>query len=399
MSPRAGLASVNFFLADVEGGLGPYLATFLAAAGWSPEVVGWAMTITGLVGLVFNGPAGALVDRVGRPRLLMAGGVVAIVLGTLALLPADGFGQVVATQVAVAAAAALMAPALVALTLGIVGKEAFPRQQGENQAWNHGGNVAASALIAGLAGVVGGLAAFWVMAGMALASGLSLLLIPRRAVDPVRARGTAAPAEAASLRAVLADRRVLLICFGLTMFHLSNAAMLPLLGQRLADLGSGDATRWLALCVIVAQLTMVGVAMAGGWAAGRIRRAWLFVIPCAVLPLRGIMAAFGWAPLWLVPIEMLDACGAGLLGVSVPILIADYTWGSGRTQTALGTANTFQGIGASLSNALGGVLVVQLGWTGGFLGLAVPSLGAVALSFVLLGVSRGAAPRPVPPSR
>jgi predicted MFS family arabinose efflux permease len=219
---------------------------------------------------------------------------------------------------------------------------------------------------------------------MALASGLALLLIPRNAVDPERARGTVDRAQNATLRTVLKDRRMLLVCAGLTCFHLSNAAELPLLGQRLADVGHGNATRWLAICVIVAQATMVGVAIAAGWAARRHNRVWLFVLPCAVLPIRSVMAAFGWSPYWLVPIEMLDALGAGMLGVSIPILIADFTWGSGRTQTALGLVNTFQGIGASLSNALGGVLIAHLGWTSGFLALGVPSLFALAISLVLL---------------
>lgn len=384
MRARRGLAAVNFFLADVEGGLGPFLATWLAsAAHWSPERVGLVMTITGLVGLVFNSPAGALVDRLGRPRLLMGAATAVIVVATLALLPARQMWSVLASQIAVAAAAALMPPALTALTLGIVGKQEFPGQQGRNQAWNHGGNVIASSLIAGLAGEAGGVAAFWVLSGMALASGLSLLVIPRAAVDAERARGTASPNADSSIRTALTDRRLLLLCLALLMFHLGNAAMLPLLGQRLADVGHRSPTLWLAICVIVAQFVMVLVALAAGWAADRIDRIWLFVIPCAILPLRGVMAAFGWGPYWLLPTQALDACGAGLLGVALPILVADYTWGTGRTQTALGVANTFQGIGASLSNVLGGALVVHLGWTWAFLGLSAPALGSLGLSAAL----------------
>jgi hypothetical protein len=32
MSPVTGLAALNFFMADVHGGLGPFLATWLASA-------------------------------------------------------------------------------------------------------------------------------------------------------------------------------------------------------------------------------------------------------------------------------------------------------------------------------------------------------------------------------
>lgn len=384
MSARTGLAAINFFLADVAGGLGPFLATWLAgAAHWSPERVGIVMTMIGLAGIVFSAPAGALVDAIGRPRLLLAAGTFVVATGTLALLPARTLGPVLLSQIAVAAAAALIAPALTSLTLGIVGKDAFPSQQGHNQAWNHAGNVVASALIAWLAGTAAGVSAFWVFAGMAVASGLALLMIRSRDVDPERARGHATGASPVPLRSVLTEQRVLLVCIGLMMFHLSNAAMLPLLGQRMADVGHGNATRWLAICVIVAQLTMVGVAMATAWASMRVQRSWLFLIPCLVLPVRGAMAAFAWAPEWLLPIQVLDACGAGLLGVSLPILIADYTWGSGHTQTALGVAGAFQGVGAALSTTLGGVLVAKLGWSWAFLGLSAPAMLALAIALRL----------------
>lgn len=241
----------------------------------------------------------------------------------------------------------------------------------------------ASAAIAWLAGQEAGLATFFVFAGMALASGLSLLLVRQADFDQDRARGTPSRKTEASIWSLLRDRRLLLLCLALTLFHLGNAAMLPLLGQRIAKFGNGNATRWLAICVIVAQFAMIIVAAAASWAAGRIRRSWLFVIPCCVLPVRGVMAAFGWSAEWLIPIQILDACGAGLLGVSVPILVADYSWGSGRTQTALGAANTFQGVGAALSNIVGGVLVQEMGWSWAFLGLTAPALIALAIAFRL----------------
>ena len=69
MSPTAHLAAINFFTGDIQGGLGPFLATWLAGTGhWSPDRVGLVTTAVGLGPLVLNGPAGALADRPGRPR-------------------------------------------------------------------------------------------------------------------------------------------------------------------------------------------------------------------------------------------------------------------------------------------------------------------------------------------
>ncbi len=384
-APIIGLAALNFFLADVQGGLGPFLATWLATIGWQPDRVGIVMTIGGLTGLLFNSPCGMVIDRSDRYRLWVALSSVAIVAGTLATIPARSLVAVLVAQVAAALGGALMAPAVMALTLGIVGKDRFPGQQGSNQAWNHAGNVAAAGLVALASFVVGATSAFWVLAGMAAASIAALLLIPGRSIDPQRASGHGVAKAATSFIETLSDRRLLALGVALLLFHLGNAAMLPMLGQRMAEIGHGNATRWLAACVIVAQFTMVPVAIASGRAAGRINRAWLLLAACLVLPVRGVIAAIAQDPVWLVPIQILDACGAGTLGVAVPILVADFTWGSGRTQSALGAVATMQGIGAALSTTLGGVLAVRLGWVVAFLGLTVPAVFALALSVRLLG--------------
>jgi MFS family permease len=390
MSPLAGLAALNFFMADVQGGLGPFLATWLAAVlHWDPARIGLVITISGIAGLVFNGPAGALVDRMGRPRLLLALAAVAIVGGSLALVPARNLLPVLISQISTAAGGSLMAPALTALTLGIVGKERFPAQQGNNQAWNHAGNVVAALLVAGGTFALGAASAFWVLGGMAILCLASLPLIPTSAIAADRISGHTADEASSGLFQVLKDWRVLALALMLLLFHLGNAAMLPLLGQRLAAIGHGNATRWMAACIIVAQLAMIPIAMLASRAADRIDRAWLLVAACAVLPVRGLLAAWSVDPAWLIPVEILDACGAGTLGVAIPILVADFTWGSGRTQTVLGVVATFQGIGASLSASLGGVLATWFGWPVAFLGLGLPALFALALAFRLLRTSSG----------
>jgi MFS family permease len=386
MSPLIGLAALNFFMADVGGGLGPFLATWLAsAAHWDPARIGLVTTISGIAGLACNGPAGALVDRAGRPRLWLAVAAVAIVAGCLGLLPAQRFIPVLLSQIAAAAGGALTGPALTALTLGIVGKDRFPVQQGRNEACNHAGNVVAALLVAGATFALGAASAFWVLAGMAAGCLASLPLVRAAAIDTARSTGHTATDAGTGLRRVLADWRVLALALALLLFHLGNAAMLPLLGQRMAAIGHGDATRWMAACIIIAQLAMIPVAMLASRAADRIDRSWLLVAACAVLPVRAVLAALALHPAWLIPVQILDACGAGTLGVAVPVLVADHTWGSGRTQTVLGVVATFQGVGAALSASLGGFLATWLGWTPAFLGLGVPAVVALGLAFRLLG--------------
>ena len=63
-----GLDWLNFLLADVQTGVGPFLAIYLAAYGWNEERVGLALTIGGIAGIASQAPAGALVDRLRSKR-------------------------------------------------------------------------------------------------------------------------------------------------------------------------------------------------------------------------------------------------------------------------------------------------------------------------------------------
>ena len=68
---------LNFFLADVQTGVGPFLAIYLAKFGWNEQLVGTALSVGGLAGIIAQTPAGALVDRLRSKRALIAMAVVA----------------------------------------------------------------------------------------------------------------------------------------------------------------------------------------------------------------------------------------------------------------------------------------------------------------------------------
>ena len=190
MSPPAHLAVISFFVGDIQGGLGPFLATWLAeTANWDADRVGLVTTITGFATLLLSGPFGALVDRFAWPRLLLAAACAAILAGTLLILPARGFWAVLLAQFLATAGGTLLIPALTALTLGIVGKGHFPRQQGRNQAWNHAGIIVAALLIGWGTTRLGPQVAFWVLAAMAAGAIAAVALTPRGAWNGRRAIG------------------------------------------------------------------------------------------------------------------------------------------------------------------------------------------------------------------
>lgn len=384
-------AAANFFLADVAGGLGPFLPTWFAEAmHWAPERIGLLMTLGGVFGLALNTPGGALVDRFGKPKLLVMAGSALILLGVATMVAGHSLAFVIVGEIIQAMGAAVVGPAMAATTILYVGKRNFPIQQGRNSAWSNAGNVSAAILVFLGARQFGANMPLLVLAGMAALTVVALIILKSPAGAGARL-GLAAGGKPMGFRDFIRQRPVFVFALTLLFFNLGNGAMLPLLGLRLAHFGGahgGDATRWMSLCVIVSQVAMIGVALAAGRLAERYGRIPLLIAACAILPVRAGIAAFGVAPLWLIPIEILDATGAGTLGVITPPLAADLSWGSGRTQTVLGFVMTIQGVGAAFSNALGGSLIGLAGWRLAFLGLGIPPLIALGLALWLRRMPR-----------
>src|ERR1700691_5294915 len=79
------LEATNFFLADVQTGLGPFLAAYLAGAGWKPGRVGTALTMGGIITVVLQAPAGAIVDQVRSKRLILVFACAVLAAGAVLL--------------------------------------------------------------------------------------------------------------------------------------------------------------------------------------------------------------------------------------------------------------------------------------------------------------------------
>src|SRR6202451_661371 len=146
-----GLDWLNFLLADVQTGVGPFLAIYLATYGWNEQRVGLALTIGGIAGIATQTPAGALIDQLKSKRALIALGVLALVIGALSIAFFPFFWPVVTAQILIGAMSSFFIPAIAAISLGIVGHDLFNRRQGRNQTFNPAGNVFA-AIAMGLLG-------------------------------------------------------------------------------------------------------------------------------------------------------------------------------------------------------------------------------------------------------
>src|SRR6202042_2471499 len=140
------LQSLNFFMADMQAGIGPFLGVFLLAHGWESGLIGTVMTIGGVAGMIMTAPAGALVDATTRKRAYVIVPGVCTVLASFLILLSQQFWLVAASQIATAIAGAAIGPAVNGITLGIVHQSGFGRQNGRNQAFNHAGNMVGAAL-------------------------------------------------------------------------------------------------------------------------------------------------------------------------------------------------------------------------------------------------------------
>lgn len=397
-----GLDALNFFLADVRDGLGPYLAIYLIAVrgpdqGWNEATTGLVMTIAGIAGLIAQTPAGALIDKTNNKPAIVIAGALAVTLSCLTLPFIGNFYLVAATQSIAGIAGAVFPPALAAITLGVVGPRMFSQRIGRNEAFNHLGNAVSAAIAGGTAYFFGPIVVFWLMAVLTVFSIGTMLMVPRREIDNEVARGLdegrGDDGKPSGLKALLQSRHLMLFALICAVFHLSNAAMLTSVGQLLTKVvGKEQATSLIALCIVAAQCVMVPMAMMVGAKADGWGRKPIFLLAFGVLALRGALYVVSDNPFWLVAVQALDGVGAGIFGALFPIIIADLTRGTGRFNVSQGAVATFQGVGAALSASLAGVIIVSAGYSAAFLTLAAIAGLGMALYVFMMPETRDYAP-------
>ncbi len=381
------LDALNFLLADVRGGLGPYLNVFLVTQQhWSQTQVGLVTTIAGLLGIAVQTPIGATIDetRAKRGAIVLALAVLAI--GAAVIFAWPSFWPVTIANSLMAIVGDVFGPAVAALTLGIYARRQLARRMGRNSAFDHAGNVAIAAVAAAVGYLFSQRAVFLMVPVFALFAAVAVLSIPPAAIDYERARDLGRDSDAAGTAAGAAGYGVLLksrplVVFGLSvmLFHLANAALLPLVGQKLAAAYPDEATAMMSACIVAAQAVMLPIALLVGRTADSWGRKPLFLAGFAVLPIRAVLYTFSDDSFWLIGVQLLDGVGAGIFGALTPLVITDIMRGTGRYNLAQGAIATVQGIGASLSGLAAGVIVDHLGYSAAFLAAGAAALAALVV--------------------
>jgi MFS family permease len=381
-SSLRGLDWFVFCVADIQTGFGPFIAVYLTTQKWTQIDIGLILSVSGLVALVGQMPGGWLVDAARSERLVAGIAVAAIAIAALTYATFPIFPAVLAAAVLHAAASCVLGPAIAAISLGLVGHTAIGERLGRNARFASIGNGLAAAAMGATGHFFSARAVFVITAMLLAPTVFALRKIQPREIDVARSHGgVPEPAIETSHSPVpvLLHKRPLLIFAGCIMlFHLANAAMLPLMGGILTARSSAWATVLIAACIVVPQVVVALISPWVGRRAGLWGRRPLLLIGFAALPIRAILFATVTDPAFVVFVQLLDGLTAAVLGVMVPLTIADLTRGTGRFNLAQGIVGTMTGLGAAASTTIGGVLIQYYGSQVAFLGLG--TIAAVALT-------------------
>ena len=378
------LDALNFLSADVRNLFGPFINVFLVTGRhWSQTDVGLVSTGAGLLGIALQTPIGAAIDVTRAKRGIIVLGMAAMTVAAVIIFAAPTFWPMALALSILALAGDAFVPAVSALTLGLVAKDALARRLGRNSAFDHGGNI----FIAIVAGAVGYAfsqrAVFLMVPVFAALTSAAALAIPGEAINHDRARDLAsdgkAEGSAAGYRILFETRPFMIFALSALLFHFANAPLLPLVGQKLALQFPKEATAMMSFCVVAAQGVMLPIAILVGRRADTWGRRPIFLIAFAVLPIRAALYTLSDNSFWLIGVQLLDGVGAGIYQALTPLVIADIMRGTGRYNLAQGAIATTQGIGASISALAAGVAVDHFGYSLSFLALGA----AAAVAFLV----------------
>lgn len=370
-------------IADVKDGVGIYLSVFLLTVRhWQPDAIGIIIAIPGIIGIIVQPPAGALIDHTRYKRYILAGASIVIAVCCWIIIRYGSFWPVAISQGITGVVQSVYAPCLAAITLGLVGQKLLPRRIGRNDTFNHAGNLVAAAA----AGLIGHFFSytgiFWFSIFQCFALIVAVLFIREKEIDHNLARGAAEDekkeAASVSIWQLLKDRNIQLFTAAVMLFHFSNGSMLPLLGQKIGLKDPGHSAQYLSAAIIIAQGVMALIAGYSGRKAEMSRKK-IMMVAYLLLPVRAALFAFIQNPYILTGLQVLDGIGAGIFGVVSVLMIADLSRGTGRFNVLQGFLFSAIGLALSLSSVLSGYVVKWFNYTTGFIFLAV--IGLVALWF------------------
>jgi MFS family permease len=383
---QRGLDWFTFFVANLQTGFGPFLSVYLTTQKWTQVDIGLVLSIGSIASLVGQVPGGWVVNAARSKRHAAMLAVIAIGVSALLIAVWPVFAMIFTAKLLHIGASSVLGPTIAAITLGLVGHAAIGQRLGRNARYAAAGNGLAAGVMGACGYFVSPQAVFYVTAALAIPTLLSIWCVREDEVDPVRAdggvcAGDGATGSAWSIGRFLKKPDLLILTACVMFFHVANAAMLPLVGSAMTMRSSQWATALVAACIVAPQLVTAIISPT----MGRLAQSWgrrpVLLIGFGVLPLRGALLAWTHDPYMIVAVQLLDGISGAVLGVLVPLVLADIALGTGRFNFAQGVVGSATGVGAAMSTIAAGYLADRFGMTTAFFGLA--AAGVVGFLVVL----------------
>jgi MFS family permease len=397
---RRSLNLLNFFIAAVQAGFGPFVAVWLTQNNWSQTAVGLALSVGSGVSMLGQLPGGWLVDAVHLKRYVMTAALAATAAAALLLAFMPTTWPVAVAETLNALSACIITPAIAAITLRLCGHAAYSERLGMNARYASLGAAGAAALLGVCAWYLSQRAEFIATALLVLPALIALHSIRR--ADQAEAEDHPAllhPRERRRRRigrsGLLREPALQAFAAAAVLFHLANAAMLPLALNILAERNHATGLV-ISAAIIVPQMVVAALSPWAGRMAQVLGRRPVLLCGFAALPLRALLfaalARIGPAGLPLVAIQVLDGVSATVFGLSLPLIAADATRRTGYLNLAIGGLGLAVNVGATASTTVAGIVTDRLGAPTAFVGLA--AVGMLAWVVILLAMPETRPPDP-----
>jgi MFS family permease len=372
----------NFFIADVQTGFGPFVAVYLTTMKWTQVEIGFALTLGTMTSLVSQLPGGALVDFMRNKRLVACAALIGIIIAALLLAMLPHRLPVLVAQMLHGFSSCIITPAIAAISLHLAGHAALGERLGRNARYAAIGNALAAAVMGATGAYLSSQYVFLLTAALCVPAVLALW-----AVGPgshARVQPTKRLMDWASLKHLITDRRLMIFGLCVMLFHLSNAAMLPLAGSAVTMRAGDFANLIIAACIVVPQFVVAAVSPWVGRAAQRFGRRRLLLLGWGALPVRGVMLALLPGAWPLVAGQAVSGISAAVFGVLLPLLAADLTRGSAHFNLCMGILGLAVYVGAAISTTMAGGIADAAGMQAAFFVLsAVGMIGCLTVWLIM----------------
>lgn len=373
---------VNFFLADAQTGFGPFVAVYLTTHHWTQVDIGFVLTLGTITSLVSQLPAGALVDAARNKRLVASWALCCVVAAALLLAVLPNLLPVTIALVLHGVASCIITPSIAAISLGMAGPLRLGERLGRNARFASIGNGLAAAVMGAGGAYLSPRFVFLLTAALCVPALMALW-----AIGPgthATSQTTARMLDWTGVRRMLTDRRMLVFWVCVMLFHLSNAAMLPLAGSAVTMRAGHLASLIIAACIMVPQALVALLSPWVGRTAGTAGRRPILLLGWAALPIHGVMLALLPGAWPLVAGQAVSGVSGAVFGVALPLLASDLTLGTAHFNLCLAILSLGMFAGAGISTTVAGAVADAAGIKAAFLMLAaVGALGFLVVWWLM----------------